>query len=305
MLLEDLLQEFLFDLQIKNYSKKTIDTYKYNVGMFVTYVANQFQVNELDDLVPMHIKKFIKYQQTKGWKASYINVIIKSLRAFFNYTKTEEYLEVDIMEKIKLLKEDVTIIETFTDEEVQAMLNVYDFKTYLNARNKLIIALFVDTGIRMAELINLQCEWVSDTTIKIFGKGKKWRYVSISPMLKKYMIRYERMRTKYFSDKRLDYDNYILSKNGRPLTGVQIENIVRECGKNAKVRSDIRVSPHTLRHYFAQANIRNGLDVYSTSRLLGHSNINITKRYLQSLQDDSIIELASTTSPLMNIKGVK
>ena len=48
--------------------------------------------------------------------------------------------------------------------------------------------------------------------------------------------------------------------------------------------------------------LRGGLDVYSLSRLLGHEDISITKRYLQSIQDDSIIELASTTSPLMNIK---
>lgn len=304
MFLQDLLKEFLFELQIQNYSQRTIDTYRYNVNQFITYVKD-LEVEELDDVLPLHIKKFIKYQQALGNKASYINVLIKSLRAYFKYLRKEEYLDVDLMKKITLLKEDVTIIETFTDNEIQAMLNVYDFKTYLNARNKMIIALFVDTGIRMSELINLQYEWIGENTIKIFGKGKKWRYVSISLNLKKYMIRYERIRESYFKDKVLENNNYILSRSGRPLTGVQVENIVRDCGKKAKVRDSIRCSPHTLRHYFSQANIRNGLDVYSASRLLGHSNINITKRYLQSMQDDTILELATTTSPLANIKGVK
>lgn len=302
MLLEDLLKEFLFELQIKNYSKRTIDTYRYNVSQFITYVKD-FEVLELDDVLPLHLKKFIKHQQALGNRASYINALVKSLRAYFNYLKKEDYLEVDVMKKITLLKEDVTIIETFTDSEIKAMLSVYDFKTYINARNKMIIALFIDTGIRMAELINLQYDWVGETTIKIFGKGKKWRYVSISPMLKKYMIRYERIRKSYFKDKCLDSNNYVLSRSGRPLTSVQVENVVRNAGQEANIRKSIRCSPHTLRHYYAQANIRNGLDVYSTSRLLGHSSVNITKRYLQGLQDDSIIELASTTSPLMNIKG--
>ena len=304
MLLEDLLKEFLFELQIQNYSRRTIDTYRYNVNQFIMYVK-ELEIEELDDVLPVHIKKFIKHQQALGNKASYINVLIKSLRAYFKYLKKEDYLDVDLMKKITLLKEDVTIIETFTDNEIKAMLNVYDFKTYLNARNKMIIALFVDTGIRMSELINLQYEWIGESTIKIFGKGKKWRYVSISLNLKKYMIRYERMRESYFKDKILENNNYILSRSGRPLTSVQVENIVRDCGKKAKVRDTVRCSPHTLRHYFSQANIRNGLDVYSTSRLLGHSNINITKRYLQSIQDDTILELATTTSPLANIKGVK
>lgn len=304
MLLEDLLKEFLFELQIQNYSRRTIDTYRYNVNQFIMYVK-ELEIEELDDVLTVHIKKFIKHQQALGNKASYINVLIKSLRAYFKYLKKEDYLDVDLMKKITLLKEDVTIIETFTDNEIKAMLNVYDFKTYLNARNKMIIALFVDTGIRMSELINLQYEWIGESTIKILGKGKKWRYVSISLNLKKYMIRYERMRESYFKDKILENNNYILSRSGRPLTSVQVENIVRDCGKKAKVRDTIRCSPHTLRHYFSQANIRNGLDVYSTSRLLGHSNINITKRYLQSIQDDTILELATTKSPLANIKGVK
>ena len=69
MLLEDLLKEFLFELQIKNYSKRTIDTYRYNVSQFITYVKD-FEVLELDDVLPLHLKKFIKHQQALGNRAS-------------------------------------------------------------------------------------------------------------------------------------------------------------------------------------------------------------------------------------------
>ena len=68
------------------------------------------------------------------------------------------------------------------------------------------------------------------------------------------------------------------------------------------VRTEIRCSPHTCRHYFAQAQLRNGLDVYSLSRLLGHEDISITKRYLQGLNDRNIVERSIKTSPLMNLK---
>lgn len=73
-------------------------------------------------------------------------------------------------------------------------------------------------------------------------------------------------------------------------------------GEGVKVRKEIRCSPHTCRHYFAQAQLRNGLDVYSLSRLLGHENINITKRYLQGLKDEEVLELGVKSSPLMNLK---
>ncbi|WIK99134.1 hypothetical protein QPL86_28990 (plasmid) [Bacillus bombysepticus] len=53
------------------------------------------------------------------------------------------------------------------------MIEAYDFRTHLNARNKLMIAMFADTGIRMTVLINLQSSWIHDTSIKILGKGSK------------------------------------------------------------------------------------------------------------------------------------
>jgi integrase/recombinase XerD len=73
-------------------------------------------------------------------------------------------------------------------------------------------------------------------------------------------------------------------------------------GKPLDVVHTHRCSPHTTRHYFAQAQLRNGNNVYNVSRLLGHENINITKRYLQSLQDDKIIEMSIRASPLTNLK---
>ena len=90
------------------------------------------------------------------------------------------------------------------------------------------------------------------------------------------------------------------ARTGRSLTKEALEHIFTQAAQYADVREELRCSPHTARHYYAQANLRNGLDVYSLSCLLGHENSNITKRYLQSLQDSSIVEMAIKTSPLRN-----
>ncbi|MFE4140681.1 tyrosine-type recombinase/integrase [Peribacillus sp. YIM B13472] len=301
MFIKDLLKEFTFDLQIKNYSKRTIETYNYNVGQLINFLETHHDISDVEDVSSLHIKKFIQYQSEIGNKSNYINTIIKSLRAFYSYLVNEEYVSLNVLAKIKLLKEDKVVIKTFTDKEVAKMIGVYDFKSYLNARNKVIIAMFVDTGIRMTELINIQSGWINETNIRVFGKGSKWRYVPISLMLKKYMIRYERIKEGYFKNKKLDHGNYFLSRSGRPLTGVQIQNVVRNAGVKANVREDIRCSPHTLRHYSIQSNLRNGLDLYSCSRIAGHENIQVTKRYLQGLETENILELASKSSPLMNL----
>ena len=173
----------------------------------------------------------------------------------------------------------------------------------MSIRNRLIVALLIDTGIRNLELCNINTLDVKDRVIHIHGKGNKERVVPISPMLKKLIIKYDRVRSLYIQDKLITDDCYLLSQTGNRLTVEAVERVIRKCGQLAKVRDSIRCSPHTIRHYYAQAMLRGGLDVYSLSRLLGHEDISITKRYLQSIQDDSIIELASTTSPLMNIKG--
>lgn len=302
VLLDNVLKEFIFELKIKNYSDRTIDTYKYNVGLLITYLNEHHEIDDIEDIAPFHIKKFVQHQIGLGKKANYINTLIKSLRSFFKYLVVEEYMPMNIMNKIKLLKEDTEVIKTFTDDEVAKMIDSYDFKTYLNARNKVIIAMFVDTGIRMSELINLQSEWVYDTNIRIMGKGSKWRFAPISLMLKKYMIRYERIKAKYFEKKALEHDNYFLSRAGKPICTVQIENIVKNAGLRADVRKDVRCSPHTLRHYAIQANLRNGLDLYSCSKIAGHENIQVTKRYLQGLETENILEMAQKTSPLMNLR---
>lgn len=130
-----------------------------------------------------------------------------------------------------------------------------------------------------------------------FAKGIKERVVPISPMLKKIMIKYEREREEYIKDSIIKDYAYFLSYRGKRMTGEEVERIVKICGKEAKIRSEIRCSQHICRHYFAQAQLRNGSDVYSLSRLLGHSTIEITKIYLQSIQDESIIELSRKTFP--------
>ncbi|RXM70329.1 tyrosine-type recombinase/integrase [Clostridium tetani] len=303
MKLNDILKEFVFDCEVKNYSKRTIKSYRNNNLLFFNYLKQEFKINELEEVKPIHVKKYFKFLLQKGCKPTYANGVLKTLRAFFRYCLEEEYIEENPCLKVKWQKEGKVIINTFTDTEIINMLNAYKFTTYLDARNKMLIAFLVDTGARNSETCTLLKEDIKDRTILLRGKGNKERQVSISPLLKKYMIRYERIREFYFKDKIVKVDNYFLSHAGRKLTPETIERVVREAGVRAGVRKDIRCSPHTIRHWYAQEQLRNGLDVYSLSRLLGHENITITKRYLQSIQDEDIIDLSVKTSPLMNVRG--
>lgn len=302
MLAKHCLQEFKLDCQLRRLTERTIKGYYNNTSNFLIYAEKHHSVTELEDICTLHIKHYVQYLLSKKLTATYTNSILKCLRAFFLFAIQEEYIANNPVAKVRMQKEPKVLIQTFNDDEVRSLLSVFDYSTYLSARNKMILAIAFDTGARNTEICSIKRSDIRDDVILIHGKGNKERHVPISPYLHKVMLKYERMRDYYFDDKIINYENYLLSRTGRPLTKEALEHIFNQANQNANVRSSIRCSPHTARHYFAQACLRNGLDLYSVSRLLGHENINITKRYLQSLEDRSIVEMASKASPLFNLR---
>jgi len=265
-------------------------------------LKQELNIETLEELQGIHIKKYIKFLVQRKSKPTYVNGVLKTIRAFFKYCMQEEYIIKNPTEKVGWQKGGKVIINTFTSSEILKILNAFKFTTYLNARNKMLVAFLVDTGARNNESCTLLKQDVKERVILLRGKGNKEVQVSISPLLRKYMIRYERIRDFYFKDKIIKHDNYFLSNTGLPLTPETIERVVGIAGKIAEVRKEIRCSPHTIRHWFSQEQLRNGLDVYSLSRILGHEDITITKRYLQSIKDEDIIDLSLKTSPLMKVK---
>lgn len=291
-------------MQCKNFSERTIKTAINSTKAFLKYINNEFKVIELEEITSLHIKKYISYMQGLGRTEVYLNSILKYLRMFFRYCIQEEYISAkeNPTTKVKWTKEPKIIINTFTDIEARKMLKQWDFKSFYNARNKAIIAMLFETGIRNLELCFLNITDVRDRVILVHGKGNKERYVPISPALKKILIKYERIKKQYIKNKFLEDDAYFLSYRSKRLTVESVERVVKTTGEMAKVSKNIRCSPHTIRHYYAQFMLRQDLDVYTVSRLLGHENITITKRYLQSIKDEEIVNMSMDTSPLMNLK---
>ena len=302
MLARDCLEEFKVECGLRRLSFRTTKGYYNNTALFLTYLETTENVTAIEAIRAPHVKKYMQYKLGNGLSASYLNGVLKSLRAFFKYVEEEGYIYENPTKRVRWQREGKVLIDTFTDEEVRELLGVFDFSTYLSARNRLILALAFDTGARNTEICSIMEEDVRGNVILLHGKGNKERHVPITPYLAKTLMKYQRIKSTYFQDRRPGYHNLLLSRTGRPLTREALEHIFHQAAEAADIRREVRCSPHTARHYYAQANLRNGLDVYSLSRLLGHENINITKRYLQSLQDHNIVNMAVKSSPLSNIK---
>lgn len=296
------LKEFIYSCHCRKLSERTIKEYKGYMSRLFSYLESEHEITELNYVKAPLINSYISYMTLLGRTETYINSIIKGFRAFFKYCVEEEYIPDTPMKKVRFQKERQTLILTFSDAEVQKMVRYYSGSRYLDVRNKLIMMLLFDTGLRNFELCNLKMTDIRDTYILIRGKGKKDRVVPISPVLSKQLLKYNRVRDFYIKDKFAYQTEYLLlSQNGRQLTIATPERIVADCAQGCKVSADIRSSPHTCRHYFAQSQLRNGCDLYTLSKLLGHSNLNVTKVYLQSINRDYFLDHAKATSPLMNL----
>lgn len=276
--------------------------YKNNNLLLLTFLKREFDIDELEDVNYRMIQSYVEYLILSGKKESYVNGLIKVFSAYFKYCEQGQYINRNPMNRVKWQKEEIPMIETYTDNEVMSMVNYYSGSRYLDIRNKLIMVLLFDTGIRNAELCNLKLEDIRNTSIKVYGKGKKVRYVPITAITNKQLIKYLRVREDYIKDKYMYQKEYLLlSQKGKQLTVETLERIVRDCGAATGVREYIRCSPHTCRHYYAQTMLKNGCDIYMLSKLLGHNNINITKRYLNSIVNEDILEKGAFHSPLMNM----
>lgn len=301
MLLDESLKEFLFECEIRKYTWKTIKGYRNGLEFLINYLKEEQGLSNIEEVQTRHLKAFFMYQSKRGRKETYMNGLLKTFRAFFKYHIGEENISSNPVLKVSWMKEPKTIIKTFQDNEVRGMLEAYPESDFIGVRNKAIIAMLFDTGIRCYELCTLTNEAIKDNYIVVDGKGKKERQVGNSPYLAKILMKYDRMKQYNFEFKNIKVNSYFLSRTGRPLTNSAVERIVKIAGEYAHVTDDIRCSPHTCRHYFAQAQLRNGQDVYSLSRLLGHDNIKITQRYLQGLQDNDVVSKSIKTSVLMNL----
>ena len=248
----------------------------------------------------MYIKAYLMMLHERGAKPQYINDQLKAFKVLFRYLYEEGYTDSILTERIKNVKQPKTIIKTFTEQEVKKMTEYYSGHTFMEVRNRLMLMTFFDTGIRVSELIDLTLSQVKDEYILIHGKGDKERVVPKSPLLNKWMFKYLSTRENFFAYRRVP-ENVFLSRNGRPMTTEAIHRVIKIAGKAVGVSRDIRVSPHTCRHTFAQMQLKNGLDLYSLSRLMGHSNISITQRYLEGLRDSEVLNACKATGILMNL----
>lgn len=297
MKIESCIKDYLVELEIRKYSENTRKKYKIQLGIFLKW-CNEQGIEYMDDVRMPIVKQYTQHLIQKGLKGSTINLYLKVIKVFIKYCHDEEYggFNTDT-KKLSFVKQDKPVLPTFKVKDVREMLDTCKGNSFRDIRDRTILTLFFDTGIRLAELLSIKETDIFDDYIMIIGKNSKQRMIPITPMFKKALFRYIRAKDSYFEGKQIS--SYLfLSYRGKRLTPSAVDKMIKERGKHIE---GVRVSPHTCRHFFAQQQIKMGTDIYTISRLLGHENITITQVYLNSLKDKDIVTMAKNNSVLMNM----
>jgi site-specific recombinase XerD len=115
-------------------------------------MEQEFQIKEFEDVRSFHVKSFLSMMDDKERKARYINDLLKVFKTFFNYLKKEGHIKERPTANVKNMKQPKVKIITFTESEIRKLLNHFSGRTFLSIRNRAILAMFFDTGMRLTEV---------------------------------------------------------------------------------------------------------------------------------------------------------
>jgi len=288
--------QFLSDRQAQNLSDGTILFYQTKFKAFIKFIQ-PFRIDQVTDLTPQLIRDYLIHLEQKNHNPGGIHAAFRSLKAFLNwYTKEYEPENwKNPIDRVKPPKVPIEILEPVQPEQALSMLATCNHKSILGLRDYAIILTLMDTGIRASELLSINRIDLNLKDGRIIikkGKGKKFRIVFISNITRDAIQSYLK--------KRSDNLPFLwINKSISSLKYSGLRQIMRRRAKDANITTP---SLHSFRRYFALQMLRSGVDVFSLQKLMGHSDIQILRRYLQQTEEDirSAHKLGGPVDHLLN-----
>jgi len=303
LLLKFSIQDFKDDRIYKNLSEKTIEAYILTLNEFQSFCA-EHEIIDVQQVTPQIVKSYLVHCQQRGNNPSTRNTKLHHLKIYFNYLEHEEVItdKQNPTKKMQYAKEEIKI-EVFNDNHIRQMLNYfrrlkYRDKSLYAYRGYCMILTLLSTGVRLGELCNLKWNDIDLTngTIIVFGKKRQQSSIPITDKLVKELSEY-----KIFCEQEFETlsDYVFVNRNNKQLTDNAVKCIFKRL-KQIMNFKEVRLSAHTFRHTFAQRFLANGGDVFTLQKMLRHSNLRMTERYL-ALWGTALREQNDKYNPLNNL----
>jgi site-specific recombinase XerD len=280
---------------------KTVAWYTEMLTGFTRFLAASCQRSVLDEFNVVSVREFIIHEQDRGLSPNSVHGKVRALKCFASWLKNEGYTPEHVLQNLRPPKVPVNLIEPLTDKEIEQLLRCQNQLTALGCRNISILITFLDTGIRLNELCTCLYEdaHIDDGYLKVMGKGSKERVVPIGGLAQKMLWRY----VIHFRPEPLtEADSYLfLAADGKPVSSNAVKLLLRRWGKKAGVP---RLHAHLCRHTYAtNFLIHNCGDVFRLQQILGHSTLEMVRRYVHFASAQAMIS-GKPASP-MDHMGMK
>lgn len=278
-LIEFHINDFLNYLKYqKRYSIHTVISYENDLSSFNNFLRDQYEESTIINLKPIYIRSWLASLKEQGNTSKTINRKISALKSFFKYQVKKEVLQNSPMEVISSPKNSKRLPQYVDKNDLETLFFHVEFPdTWEGLTERLILQILYNSGIRQAELINLQQNHVDfiNSSIKVLGKGSKERIIPVSRQLCDSIKQYIEQKSKQFPLYRESY--LLINKKGKKLYPKYIYDVAKKY--LSLVTTIDKKSPHILRHSFATHLTNNGADINAIKELMGHSSLAATQIY--------------------------
>lgn len=317
------IDEYMYNCRSRKLRPKTMISYEQSLRLFERWCLEEVGITEPGQVLDSTIRHYICSLQKRGKYTFYaaedcaitynparrrdfsqtvstttINNYIRNLKAFFTwYADTTQ--SPNPAGKVHQLRNERKAQEYLEDHEIEKLLKIFDRSYFPEHRDFMVIMLILDTGMRLGECLQVTMDNLDmeDRTICLPAentKGRRTRYVFFSTKTAKSLQRWLRYKDRYTSGKLL-----FPKKSGQPLEIHSFESGFKRYLGRAGIEKVY--SPHALRNNFAKRCLMNGMDIYTLSRILGHSSVTVTENAYLDLTDRDLRHRYQNFSPIENM----
>ena len=225
------------------------------------------------------VREFMSNLRDKNYCKSTVARKLATLRSFFKFLVRRSYLQNNPVAPIRTPKQDKRLPKCLEEGQIEKLLSNPDTTTLLGARDRAMLEMLYSTGMRVSELVamNIADLDLSQSVVKVRGKGKKQRMIPLGPGALQAILHYLDLRRKDARGGAADAEALFINKHGQRLSTRSVRRKLDKYLLEAGL--DLSVSPHTLRHSFATHMLRRGADLRSVQEMLGHQSLSTTQIY--------------------------
>ena len=264
----------------RNYSPKTVASYRRDLVLFRQFLTDTDAGLDLLTADRDTVRLWVVDMMDKGEKSTTVNRKLSTLRSFYKFLRMKGITGHSPVQGIKGPKNKKPLPQFVKESDMDRLLDEIDLgEGFMGVRNKTVIAVLYETGMRMAELIGLDDRDIDfgTRTIKVTGKRDKQRFIPFGKELDEQLHRYLDARTEAFGQTE---GAFFLSQKGERIPRHQVYLLVKDA--LSRVSDVSKKSPHVLRHTFATSMLNHDAELGAVKELLGHNSLQTTEIYVHT-----------------------